>query len=239
MELIKKGASKDTSAGPPGTPLHQAAVGGHLTTLRALLRHGYSLDTLATNGGTVLHAAAECGNVAIIHELISRKCDVHAADERNWTPLHCAAAHDRTESALKLINCGANLFSVAGIYGTPFSLACFNGHMGVVKALLERTPAVLHIRNSIDANPLHAAAQGNNPEILGFLISHGLQFSSTDLYGLSQLHYAAGFGGRESYQLLVENGANEHYEPQGFMTPLMFAHLMGNKKIIRQLQTEM
>ena len=100
LELIKHGASKNIVAGPLGTPLHQAAVGGHLTTLRALLEHGCSLDTLATNGRTVLHhAAALGGNVAVMQELISRKCDVDATDEVNWTPLHSAAAKWENKSS--------------------------------------------------------------------------------------------------------------------------------------------
>ena len=230
VELIKHGASKDIVAGTFGTPLHQVAGGGHLTTLRALLEHGCSLDTHATSGGTVLHAAAVGGNVAVIQELISRKCDVDATDEGNCTPLHYAAAKGNTEAAVELIKHGAN-FLVSGINGTPFEISCFGGHMDTMKSLLEQKNSVIYVENSIGGNPLHAAAQGDKPKIIRFLLNSGLQVNSTDKYGLSPLHYAAGFGGLESYQLLVDNGANEECMAPGFLTPLMFAQVKQNKRI--------
>jgi ankyrin repeat protein len=59
LELMRHGADNAVVAGTFGTPLHQAAIGGHLTTLRALLELGCPLDTLTTIGCTVLHHAAE------------------------------------------------------------------------------------------------------------------------------------------------------------------------------------
>ena len=231
IELIKHGAFKDIVAGPLGTPLHQAAFYGHLTTLKALLEYGCLLDTLSTNGHTVLHHAASGGSVEVIQELISRKCDVDATDEDNWTPLHSAASRGKTEVALELIKHGADLHVVSGINGTPFNLACFGGHMDTVKALSQSFSDVIHSKASICATSLHAAAQGNNPEIVRFLINSGLQVNSSDVYGFSPLHYAAGFGGLESYQVLVDNGANEQCMAPGFLTPLMFAQMTSNKRI--------
>ena len=262
VELIKHGASKDIVAGAFGTPLHQAAVGGHLTTLRTLLEHGCSLDILATNGQTVLHHAASGGNVAVIQELISRKCDVDATDEDNWTPLHSAAAEGNTDAAVELIKLGARKDIVGGIFGTPLHQAAVCGHLKTLKAILEHgcspdilahnacfschiknietlseyNHSVIHKRDTIGATPLHVAAQGNNPEIIRYLISLGLQVNSTDVYGLSSLHYAAGFGGLKSYQLLVDNGANEQCMATGFLTPLMFAQMKNNKRIIKYFE---
>jgi ankyrin repeat protein len=48
LELMRHGADNAVVAGTFGTPAHQAAIGGHLTTLRALLDHGCPLDTLST-----------------------------------------------------------------------------------------------------------------------------------------------------------------------------------------------
>ena len=86
------------------------------------------------------------------------------------------------------------------------------------------------------------AAQGNNPEIIRFLISHQFnqnQVNSTDIYGLSPLHYAAGFGGLESYQLLVDNGADEQCMAPGFLTPMIFAQITGNKKIMEYFKNNL
>ena len=48
LELISHGADKAIVADAVGTPLHQAALGGHVSTV------------------SVLHAAAACGNVEVI-----------------------------------------------------------------------------------------------------------------------------------------------------------------------------
>ena len=164
-------------------------------------------------------------------ELISRKCDVDATDEDNWTPLHSAASRGKIKAALELIKHGANIHVVSGVNGTLFHSACFGGHIDTVKALSQRFSDVIHSKDSICGTSLHHAAQGNNPKVIRFLINCGLQVNSSDVYGLSPLHYAAGFGGLEAYQLLVDNGANEQCMAPGFLTPLMLAQFKQNKRI--------
>jgi hypothetical protein len=58
LELMRHGADNAVVAGTFGTPLNQAACGGHPITLRALLDHGCSLDIVSTRGPgrTVLYS---------------------------------------------------------------------------------------------------------------------------------------------------------------------------------------
>ena len=60
-------------AGSHGTPLHQAAVGGHFETMLALLEKGCPLDKLSSDGQSVLHFACFGGNVEMINFLVEKK----------------------------------------------------------------------------------------------------------------------------------------------------------------------
>ena len=49
-ELIKLGATKSVVAGNCGTPLHQAALNGHVETVEAMLEEGCPIDVVNSDG---------------------------------------------------------------------------------------------------------------------------------------------------------------------------------------------
>ena len=105
--MIKNGAEKDVGAGKCGTSLHNAAIRGHLETLKALLNEGWSVRAVNDNGETALHWAAQKGHVVIIRELLRRNCPIDIIDKSGLTALHDAAACGQTEAVVELIKNGA------------------------------------------------------------------------------------------------------------------------------------
>jgi len=111
-ELIKKGANVNNTYnfGKPTTALVQAAGGGHMEIVRALLKAGANVHHRDKYGGTALHAAANYGHVAIAKLLLEAGADVNAKNSIQETPLWNAAAYLGQPGTVKfLLEAGADL----------------------------------------------------------------------------------------------------------------------------------
>ena len=234
MELIRHRADKTIVAGRYGTPLHQAAIEGHLITLRALLEHGCSIDILTTTGRTVLHHAASGGNVAVINELIDRGCNVNATDEGNWSPLHSAAAKGKTEAALELIRRGTDKTIVADRYGTPLHQAAFGGHLIALRVLLEHGCSI-DILTTTGGTVLHHAASGGNVAVINELIDRGCDIDATDEDNATPLYTAIFRGNIEAALILIKQSPNLHTVVGINGTAFQYACFKGNIEIIRAI----
>ena len=207
-ELIKSGAAKSVVAGEFGTPLHHAAIKGHVQTVVAMLEEGCPIDVRNNIGATVLHWAAEGGHVEVVRELVGRGCDVNAVKANGCTPLHIAAAYGRTEAARELIRLGAVKSVDAGVSlcGTPLHSAALGGHVETVEALLEdevcdhdltkhdATPSKSQVSDCntlgpVGVSPVMTAVLFGNVKVFKLLTSKGGSISDRDVYSLSTFEH--------------------------------------------------
>ena len=133
---MRHGAEKAIVAGAWGTPLHQAAAHGHVSTVKAMLKAGCPVDAVTVNGLSVLHSAAAGGNAEVIREVLSTGCDINAADNDGETPLHVAAREGKTEALKELIRCGASKEGTA-LGFAPLHFAVLSENKDCVRVLLE------------------------------------------------------------------------------------------------------
>ena len=233
--LLRLGADKSVVAGGTGgTPLHQAAVCGHVSTLKAMLKAGCPVDVVGGNGDSVLHYAAEGGNAEVIRVVLSTGCDINATANDGWTPLHVAAGKGKTEAALELIRHGANRAVVAGISGTPLHQAAGWGHVSTVKAMLKEGCPV-GVLDSNDGSVLHYAAQGGNAEVIKEVLSTGCDINATANDGCTPLHVAAGNGKTEAALELIRHGANRAVVADTVSTPLHVAAECGQVSTVKAM----
>jgi ankyrin repeat protein len=73
------------------SPLHDAAVDGHVEIARLLLQNGAEVNARSKYGFTPLHWAAIFGHVDILHLLVENDADLEAQDNDGERALHCAA----------------------------------------------------------------------------------------------------------------------------------------------------
>ena len=142
-----------------GTPLHEAAGGGHVTAVSTLLAAGASLSrdvaadqdqafaiTTLVNAGahleartdtglTPLHFAAWNGSLASIRNLLTAGAFLEAKTAVGQTPLHLAAHWGHSEAVETLLAAGACLKTRTLAGNTPLQLAIIRGHVKIVKTL--------------------------------------------------------------------------------------------------------
>lgn len=104
MRMLDAGA--DVNAALSGaSPLVQAAWGGHLALVHALIARGASL---ALQGGAALSSAANAGRAEVVAALLALGVPADVPDSHGWTALMTAAWQDHPGVARLLLDAGAN-----------------------------------------------------------------------------------------------------------------------------------
>src|SRR5258706_487995 len=88
-----KGANVNARNGSGGTPLHDAALNGKVTTARILLARGADINAQETESGTTaLYAAASLGRENVVALLLEKGADPNICSKDGASPLHAALA---------------------------------------------------------------------------------------------------------------------------------------------------
>ena len=234
LELIRHGAEKAIVAGALRTPLHLAAVGGHVSTVKAMLEAGCPVDVVDSGGWSVLHCASAGGNAEVVREVLNTGCDMNAAANDGRTPLHVAAVEGNIEAALELIRHGAEKAIVAGEAGTPLHLAAWGGHVSTVKAMLEAGCPV-DVVDSGGWSVLHCASADGNAEVVRDVLSTECDMNAAANDGRTPLHVAAVEGNTEAALELIRHGAEKAIVAGAFGSPLHLAAWGGHVSTVKAM----
>nr|XP_024219958.1 ankyrin-1 [Halyomorpha halys] len=99
---------RESVNGVNGTsPLHWAALRGHVAVIRELLKFGADIRSLDHYNNTALHMAAVSGSPDAVQELILAKVEIDAQNSMNNTALHLAVDRQDFEVVKKLLRFGA------------------------------------------------------------------------------------------------------------------------------------
>ena len=196
-ELLELGGrgSLGKGAGDFGTPLHQAALGGHKDMASILLNAGCPINVMKGCDRSVLHFAAQGGHVCLIELFVEHGLDINSEDDEGSTPLHFAAYCNHVEAVRAVVRLGgkSSLTKVAGTSGTPLHQAAVAGHKEMVLELLD-TGCPIDVVDSDGKNILHVSAASGHVDLTDFLVQCGLEVNSRDSNGVTPLHWAAGNG---------------------------------------------
>ena len=132
---------------------------------------------------------------------------------------------------------------------TPLHFAAQNGHLEVVRLLLERG-ANVNAQNTDELwwrerrTPLHFAAQNGHLDVVRLLLERGANVNAetSGVAGWTPLHFAAQNGHLEVVRVLLERGANVNAQTTLFWedadarrTPLHYATKNGHLEVVRLL----
>ena len=154
-----------------------ACLKGHLSTVKLLLDEGTNVN-VSTDQGTPIYAASKIGNLKIVHVLIDWGAEFRHI-RGGFSPLFAASLFGHME-VLKFLVRRAGI-SVLQLDSPQFLMnACANGHVEVVKWLLETTNFNLNktlkgkdVMKEDKDSLLHVACNQNQLEVAEFLIGQG------------------------------------------------------------------
>jgi ankyrin repeat protein len=158
------------------TPLHWAAIGGHLETVQLLIESGAKpADSKNVDGWTPLHYATGVGNLDLMDILIKHGVGIDAMNEIGWTPLHVAANNGQHEASELLLRSQADPnYRFASGYHRHFS-----------RRGQQIEESLFHKGKTILATPMHLAAYAGCSSIIQTFLDNGGDTTMIDGYGRS------------------------------------------------------
>lgn len=198
----------------------------------------FSLSWLAATVGVerwqerranVLVEAAIEGDHARMRTLIDRGADPNARGRDGVTPLEAAVRENRTETALVLLESGADPTDEAA------RIAMGHGHVEVLMTLIENGGDPDVRDDWLHTSALEWAVDRSNRSLVRFLLDWGADPDDTDALTRPALHRAAANDDREMVRLLLDHGASPSLRWHR-QTPATAAELAGHEQMKRMLR---
>ena len=232
-DLLDRGVPIDTKGEMGMSLLHLAAEGGHVTTMRLLIRRGCDVDSVDSGREfTPLHCAAAMGETKAVRELINSGASKTVVSGRYEIPQAALKGDKKTAEAM--LEQGHPLHVVFSAYqgsplyfGTALDQAALNGHLETAVAMLE-VGCPLEVVNSDGATVLHFAAEGGNVDLVRELVSRGCNVNAARANGYTPLHCAACRDRTEAVRELIKLGAAKSVVAGNSGTPLHQAAIKGH-----------
>ena len=212
-----------------GSALCDAAAGGNLTSVKALVNARVNIDTRGKAFMTPLMLAAINGHTECMSILRQHGADEFAVDAKGRTVLHLAVASNRAAVVRWLLNS----------YPPPRPQTLKHRASILSKAtesLMTRSPK--NLRETSDAEgskPIHISLETDRGGILEILLAAGVDIESKNNWSRTPLHQAIISGRRDSFDVLLRNGANINALDAKAMSPLHWAAKIGHVDMIQSL----
>lgn len=226
--FLNHGAAVDEQEEEGGdTPLRLAAVGGHADVCALLLDRGADVRDKKNDGFNALHLAAECGNADVCKLFLGRGGDgVDVGDEtdRGSTALLLAAQNGHVETYKLFLEHGANVDTKNKRGFTSLHLAAENGHVDMCRMLLDGSAYISNSANKVDDEIGDGSSKSG-------LAAIGEKNST----GHTALLLAAQNGHMETYEILLQHGADAGDKTNSGSTSLHLAAENGQEEICKRL----
>ena len=192
------------------TYLRDAVRGGFSqVVLETMIIHGADVNTTSKNNKTLLMIASENGNTNIINVLLNALADPNNTDDEGDTCLHYAARNDCcTEVIQAIISHGADVNATNKTHATALMLACANGNIDALNALLN-AGGDPNLADAYGDTCLHYIARNYCcTEVLQPIISHDADVNATNNKNVTALMLACVDMNEDAINVLLNAGAD-------------------------------
>jgi ankyrin repeat protein len=122
---------------------------GNTDLVQELIEKGANVNMTKLNGQKPLHRACWNGHIEVVKLLLTNDVDVNVVNKQGYTPLHISCEFDNTEIVkllkqhIKKMDKMTTEKKVQDKLGVELAQACLEGHLDIVKELLEKGANVL------------------------------------------------------------------------------------------------
>ncbi|MEQ2157719.1 hypothetical protein GOODEAATRI_004652 [Goodea atripinnis] len=172
--LMKRGADTDVRDAEGRPLLYLLVLEGHLHMATLVIeKGGVPLESRDSEGRTALHVASWQGSVEIVDLLLKHGANPNAQDTEGRPPMHSVAwtGHNKVGHRLLASN-SVNIDLPCHQGATALSIAAQEGHVNIVKMLLEKGANPNHI-DKYGRSPVKVAAKHGHATVVRLLESYG------------------------------------------------------------------
>lgn len=232
--LLDSGAQVNMPADSFESPLTLAACGGHTELAVLLIERGANIEEVNDEGYTPLMEAAREGHEDMVALLLTQGANINAqTEETQETALTLACCGGFLEVADFLLKAGADLELGAS---TPLMEAAQEGHLELVRYLLEFHHANVNAQTQTGDTALTYACENGHTEVAALLLHYGADLEHESEGGRTPLMKACRAGHTYTVQFLISKNAdvnktttnNDH-------TPLSLAAAGGHQTVVETL----
>jgi ankyrin repeat protein len=219
------------------TSLHEACIKGHIEIVKELLKAGANFDAQGVHRNTPLHYACWKKRKKVVEVLLREGADPNIRGNCGNSPLYyaCLTRDVDVEIVKALLNAGADPNAQSIDEDMPLHIACFEGHVAIVKELLEHPKIDVNALGSCGNRPLHCACStGNfNIEIVQALLNAGADayINAKNQYGYTPLYYAYRNGHFDIVKVLLEAGADSTEKCYKKICALLEEHMKKEEEV--------
>lgn len=212
------------------TPMHCAAVSGHLDVCQWLADKGFSIHARDFRLTTPVSNAAFSGNAALVIWFARSGANIHSRNAEGHTPLGSAVDSGSVETCRALLDLGADPNGLCSALGFPLHEATAWGNEPLVDLLISRG-ADLNQYNLYGFTPIHHAVWDRQASLVQKFLSLGVNanqpvaFDNNYCSGSTPLLLAAGSLDITSMKILLAAGADPRIHENW---PEVFQKALGN-----------
>lgn len=223
------------------TPLHLAALRGHVSTLQTLLTSP-SIEVNATDaaGNTPLMCAAQSGYHALVVHLLNHSADPKAVNKDGYTAHdfalaygHCKVLHQLLERYNPLTE--ARLKEKIIFYKICCFEASKNSWLEILKVLV-RCGMPMDVKLESGSDLVLTSCAYIQVEVLKFLVEQQVSLDQPDNEGTRPLFHACYNGSIDMVRLLCAGGAHVNLQDARGRSPAYMAAAGGHLDVLQHLE---
>ena len=208
--LLNAGADPNIGDDDGNTCLYNA-VRKHCNkdVLQAIISHGADVNATNNSKDTALMEACWMGNEDAINVLLQAAADTNIASANGNTCLFDAVRKGCSKKVLEaIISHGADVNATNKANNTALRYACSEGNIDAINVLLHAA-ADTNIASADGYTCLHdAVRKGCSKKVLEAIISHGADVNATNKVNGTALRYACLEGNIDTFNVLLQAGAD-------------------------------
>ncbi|XP_067656244.1 serine/threonine-protein phosphatase 6 regulatory ankyrin repeat subunit B-like [Haliotis asinina] len=215
------------------TPVMWAAFCGQRDVYNLLVKAGANISLVDNTLRNILFLATGSGHMQIVQDILTRdKAELNSRADGDMTALMLSAFCGNKEMYDLLISKGADVLLVDDKGWNILQVACWGGHVHVVKYILSQNIVDINSRDNEGRTSLMVSAYWGHKEVFDLLVGEGANVSLVADDGRHILHSAAAGGHVDMVEyILSQSIVDINIRNKEGVTPVMTAAGRGRREV--------